>query len=219
MTAAFLCFKCLNRLAIRPNAAVRVGNVYLGLSGGIGSGKTTVAKIFSDLGAVVIDADAISREVLEPGQIGYENTILTFGESVLSESGSIDRKRLAELVFQNPAQLAKLEAIIHPAVISRVAQIRESLPATSIVVYDTPLLVEKNLKSQFDEVIIVLADEQVRKDRLVARGLELPDVEARISNQATDEQRIQAADFIINNNGTLAELQDNVTKVWQQLSA
>jgi dephospho-CoA kinase len=81
------------------------------------------------------------------------------------------------------------------------------------------LLVEKNLKSQFDEVIIVLADEQVRKDRLVARGLELPDIEARISNQATDEQRIEAADFIINNNGTLAELQDNVTKVWQQLSA
>jgi len=219
MAAAFLCFKSLNRLAIRPNAAIRVGNVYLGLTGGIGSGKSTVAKILSDLGAVVIDADAISREVLEPGQIGYEHTILTFGESVLSESGSIDRKRLAELVFQNPAQLAKLEAIIHPPVISRVAQIRESLPDTSIVVYYTPLLVEKNLESQFDEVIIVLADEQVRKDRLVARGLELPDVEARLSNQATDEQRIQAADFIINNNGTLAELQDNVTKVWQQLSA
>jgi dephospho-CoA kinase len=193
--------------------------VYLGLSGGIGSGKSTVAKIFADLGAVVIDADAISREVLEPGQIGYENTILTFGESVLSESGSVDRKKLAELVFQNPAQLAKLEAIIHPAVIARVAQIRESLPASAIVVYDTPLLVEKNLKSQFDKVIIVLADEQIRKDRLVTRGLELPDIEARISNQATDSQRSDVADYIINNDGTLAQLQDNVTKVWKQLSA
>jgi dephospho-CoA kinase len=193
--------------------------VYLGLSGGIGSGKSTVAKIFADLGAVVIDADAISREVLEPGQIGYENTILTFGESVLSESGSIDRKKLAELVFQNPAQLAKLEAIIHPAVIARVAQIRESLPASAIVVYDTPLLVEKNLKSQFDKVVIVLADEQIRKDRLVTRGLELPDIEARISNQATDSQRSDVADCIINNDGTLAQLQDNVTKVWKQLSA
>ena len=193
--------------------------MYLGLSGGIGSGKSTVAKIFADLGAVVIDADAISREVLEPGQIGYENTILTFGESVLSESGSIDRKKLAELVFQNPAQLAKLEAIIHPAVIARVAQIRESLPASAIVVYDTPLLVEKNLKSQFDKVVIVLADEQIRKDRLVTRGLELPDIEARISNQATDSERSDVADYIINNDGTLAQLQDNVTKVWKQLSA
>ena len=193
--------------------------MYLGLSGGIGSGKSTVAKIFADLGAVVIDADAISREVLEPGQIGYENTILTFGESVLSESGSIDRKKLAELVFQNPAQLAKLEAIIHPAVIARVAQIRESLPASAIVVYDTPLLVEKNLKSQFDKVIIVLTDEQIRKERLVTRGLELPDIEARISNQATDSQRSDVADYIINNDGTLAQLQDNVTKVWKQLSA
>jgi dephospho-CoA kinase len=193
--------------------------VYLGLSGGIGSGKSTVAKFFADLGAVVIDADAISREVLEPGQIGYENALLTFGESVLSESGSIDRKKLAELVFQNPAQLAKLEAIIHPAVIARVAQIRESLPASAIVVYDTPLLVEKNLKSQFDKVVIVLADEQIRKDRLVSRGLELPDIDARISNQATDSQRSDVADYIINNDGTLAQLQDNVTKVWKQLSA
>ena len=193
--------------------------MYVGLSGGIGSGKSTVAKIFSDLGAVVIDADAISREVLEPGQIGYENTILTFGESVLSESGSIDRKKLAEVVFQNPMELAKLEAIIHPAVIAKVAQIRDSLPATSVVVYDTPLLVEKGLESQFDKVIIVLADELSRKDRLVSRGLEMPDIEARISNQATDAQRAGVADYIIYNNGTLSELQDNVSKVWHQLSA
>ena len=193
--------------------------MYLGLSGGIGSGKSTVAKIFADLGAVVIDADAIAREVLEPGQIGYENTILTFGESVLSESGSIDRKKLADLVFNNPEQLAKLEAIIHPAVIARVAQIRESLPDTSIVVYDTPLLVEKNLQGQFDKVIIVLADAKIRIDRLVTRGLELPDIEARISNQATDSQRRDVADYIISNNGSIQELQDNVTKVWKQLSA
>ncbi len=193
--------------------------MYVGLSGGIGSGKSTVARIFSDLGAVVIDADAISREVLEPGQIGYENTILTFGESVLSESGSIDRKKLAEVVFQNPMELAKLEAIIHPAVIAKVAQIRDTLPATSVVVYDTPLLVEKGLESQFDKVIIVLADELSRKDRLVSRGLEMPDIEARISNQATDAQRAGVADYIIYNNGTLSELQDNVSKVWHQLSA
>jgi dephospho-CoA kinase len=193
--------------------------VYLGLSGGIGSGKSTVAKILTDLGAVVIDADVIAREVLEPGQIGYENTILTFGESVLSESGSIDRKKLAELVFQNPEQLAKLEAIIHPAVIDRVTQIRESLPETSIVVYDTPLMFEKQLQSQFDKVLIVSADTELRRSRLLDRGLELNDINARMGNQATDEQRESIADFVIQNNGSLVQLQEQVAKVWQQITA
>lgn len=193
--------------------------MYLGLSGGIGSGKSTVAKILTDLGAVVIDADVIAREVLEPGQIGYENTILTFGESVLSESGSIDRKKLAELVFQNPEQLAKLEAIIHPAVIDRVMQIRESLPETSIVVYDTPLMFEKQLQSQFDKVLIVSADTELRRSRLLDRGLELNDINARMGNQATDEQRESIADFVIQNNGSLVQLQEQVAKVWQQITA
>jgi dephospho-CoA kinase len=193
--------------------------VYLGLSGGIGSGKSTVAKILTDLGAVVIDADVIAREVLEPGQIGYENTILSFGESVLSESGSIDRKKLAELVFQNPVQLAKLEAIIHPAVIDRVAQIRESLPETSTVVYDTPLMFEKQLQGQFDKVLIVSADIELRRSRLLERGLELNDINARMANQATDEQRESIADFVIQNNGSLAQLQEQVAKVWHQISA
>ncbi len=193
--------------------------MYLGLSGGIGSGKSTVAKILTDLGAVVIDADVIAREVLEPGQIGYENTILSFGESVLSESGSIDRKKLAELVFQNPVQLAKLEAIIHPAVIDRVAQIRESLPETSTVVYDTPLMFEKQLQGQFDKVLIVSADIELRRSRLLERGLELNDINARMANQATDEQRESIADFVIQNNGSLAQLQEQVAKVWQQITA
>ena len=193
--------------------------MYLGLSGGIGSGKSTVAKILTDLGAVVIDADVIAREVLEPGQVGYENTILTFGESVLSESGSIDRKKLAEMVFQNPDQLAKLEAIIHPAVIDRVAQIRESLPETSTVVYDTPLMFEKQLQGQFDKVLIVSADIELRRSRLLERGLELNDINARMANQATDEQRESIADFVIQNNGSLAQLQEQVAKVWQQITA
>jgi dephospho-CoA kinase len=198
---------------------IRVGSVYLGLSGGIGSGKSTVAKILTDLGAVVIDADVIAREVLEPGRIGYENTILTFGDSVLTESGSIDRKKLAEQVFQNPVQLAKLEAIIHPAVIDRVTQIRESLPETSTVVYDTPLMFEKQLQSQFDKVLIVSADTELRRSRLLDRGLELNDINARMANQATDDQRESIADFVIQNNGSLAQLQEQVAKVWLQISA
>ena len=193
--------------------------MYLGLSGGIGCGKSTVAKMLSDLGAVVIDADAIAKEVLEPGQIGYENVIHKFGDGVLDTSGNIDRKKLAELVFQDASQLSQLEDIVHPAVVARVAQIRESLPNTATVVYDTPLLVEKKLQNQFDRVLMVFADLDVRKQRLVDRGLEIGDIEARLANQVSDEQRAAVADFVIVNNGSLQELRDNVTKVWQQLSA
>ena len=193
--------------------------MYLGLSGGIGSGKSTVAKILSDLGAVVIDADAIAKEVLEPGQVGYESVVHAFGGSVLDTSGNIDRKQLAAAVFQDTSQLAQLEAIVHPAVSARVTQIRESLPANSIVVYDTPLLVEKQLQDQFDKVIIVFADVDVRRSRLVSRGLDTSDIAARIANQVTDEQRMAVADFVVTNNGSLQELREHVTQVWHQLTA
>ena len=193
--------------------------MYLGLSGGIGSGKSTVAKILSNLGAVVIDADVIAREVLEPNQAGYQKAIEVFGESILDSDLRIDRKRLAELVFQNSDELAKLEAIVHPAVIARVAQIRHSLPESTVVVYDTPLLFEKNLQGQFDKVLIVVTDSEHRKARLIERGLEITDIEARIANQATDAQRRTVADFVIENNGSPEQLQGQVTKVWQQISA
>jgi len=193
--------------------------VYLGLSGGIGSGKSTVAKILSNLGAVVIDADVIAREVLEPNQAGYQKAIEVFGESILDSDLRIDRKRLAELVFQNSDELAKLEGIVHPAVIARVAQIRNSLPESTVVVYDTPLLFEKNLQGQFDKVLIVVTDSEHRKARLIKRGLEITDIEARIANQATDAQRRTVADFVIENNGSPEQLHDQVTKVWQQISA
>lgn len=193
--------------------------MYLGLSGGIGSGKSTVAKILADLGAVVIDADVIAKEVLEPNQAGYQRVIEVFGESILDSDRRIDRKKLAELVFQNSDELAKLEAIVHPAVIARVAQIRNSLPESTVVVYDTPLLFEKNLQGQFDKVLIVVTDSKHRKARLIERGLEITDIEARIANQATDAQRRTVADFVIENNGSPEQLHDQVTKVWQQISA
>ena len=193
--------------------------MYLGLSGGIGSGKSTVSKILSDLGAVVIDADVIAKEVLLPGTSGFESAVSTFGSTILDNEGTIDRKRLAKLVFENPKELAKLEAIVHPAVVARVAEIRNSLPESAVVVYDTPLMFEKQLQGQFDKVLMVVSDEELRRTRLLERGFELGDIEARMANQATDEQRISIADFVIENNGTHEQLQQHVAKVWYQISA
>lgn len=193
--------------------------MYLGLSGGIGSGKSTVAKILSDLGAKVIDADAIAKEVLLKGTPGYASAVAAFGTGILDDERNIDRKSLAKLVFENPIELAKLEAIVHPAVIARVAEIRNSLPESVVVVYDTPLMFEKQLQDQFDKVLMVVSDKELRRSRLVGRGLELGDIEARMANQATDEQRISIADFVIENNGSLEQLQEQVAKVWQQISA
>ncbi len=193
--------------------------MYLGLSGGIGSGKSTVSKILTDLGAVVIDADVIAREVLLPGTSGYASAVTAFGTGILDDEGNIDRKSLAKLVFENPNELAKLEAIVHPAVIARVGEIRKSLPESAVVVYDTPLMFEKQLQSQFDKVLMVVSDKELRRTRLVERGLDFGDIDARMANQATDDQRISIADFVIENNGTHEQLQEQVAKVWHQISA
>jgi dephospho-CoA kinase len=193
--------------------------MYLGLTGGIGSGKSTAARMFADLGAIVIDADAIAKEVLEPGQVGYESVVNNFGEEILDSSGNIDRVVLAGKVFGDTTKLKELEEIVHPAVANKVAQIRESLPAGAIIIYDTPLLIEKSLQQQFDQVIVVLAPEALRTQRLLARGLAQNDIIARMSNQATDEQRREIANYVIDNSSTLVELREEVQKVWTQISA
>ncbi len=193
--------------------------MYLGLTGGIGSGKSTAARMFADLGAIVIDADAIAKEVLEPGQVGYESVINNFGEEILDSSGNVDRVVLAGKVFGDTTKLKELEEIVHPAVATKVAEIRESLPAGAIIIYDTPLLIEKSLQQQFDQVIVVLAPEALRTQRLLARGLAQNDIIVRMSNQATDEQRREIANYVIDNSSSLVELREEVQKVWTQISA
>jgi len=192
--------------------------VYLGLTGGIGSGKSTAARMFADLGATVIDADAIAKEVLEPGQLGHESIVNKFGDEILDSSGNVDRSALAAKVFENSAELKELEDIVHPAVASKVLEIRESLPAGTTVVYDTPLLVEKKLQDQFDQVVVVLAPEPLRTQRLIDRGLAERDIAARMSKQASDDQRREVANFVIDNVGSLAQLRAQVQNVWNQIS-
>jgi dephospho-CoA kinase len=191
--------------------------MYIGLTGGIGSGKSTAARMFADLGAVVIDADAIAKEVLEPGQLGYESVINRFGDDILDSSGNIDRAVLATKVFGDADTLKALEEIVHPAVASRVQEIRESLPEIVTVIYDTPLLIEKQLQHQFDQIIVVLAPEALRRQRLLDRGLLQDDITARMRNQATDEQRRASANFCLDNAGTLPELRAQVTNVWNAI--
>ncbi len=192
--------------------------MYLGLTGGIGSGKSTAARMFADLGAIVIDADAIAKEVLELGQLGYESVINKFGDETLDSSGNIDRAILAGKVFGDSAKLKELEEIVHPAVASKVLEIRELLPEGAIVIYDTPLLIEKQLQHQFDQIIVVLAPEPLRTQRLLDRGLTKDDIVARMQNQATDEQRRLIANYVIDNTGTLPELRALVGNVWNEIS-
>jgi dephospho-CoA kinase len=174
--------------------------------------------MFADLGATIIDADAIAREVLEPGQLGYESIVNKFGDDILDSSGNIDRSILAAKVFENSAELKELENIVHPAVASKVLEIRESLPAGITVIYDTPLLVEKKLQDQFDQVVVVLAPEPLRTQRLLDRGLAERDIAARMSKQATDDERQAVANFVIDNSGSLAQLRTQVQNVWNQIS-
>jgi len=187
----------------------------IGLTGGIGSGKSAVATRLAELGAIVIDADAIAREVVEPGTDGLAEVVAEFGPEVLTATGELDRPALGRLVFADPQRRQALERIIHPRVRARSAEILSTAPDDAVVVNDIPLLVETGQAKNFPLVIVVLAAEDVRVARLLRdRGMSEEDARARIAAQATDEQRREVADIVIVNDGTLDELRVAVDAAW-----
>jgi len=188
----------------------------IGLTGGIGAGKSAVSARLRSHGAIIIDADQLSRDVVAPGTDGLAEVVATFGPEVLGPDGSLDRPALGRIVFGDPEKRRALEAIIHPRVRARTAEMITSATPGSVVVNDVPLLVESGLAEGFDLVLVVEAAESVRIDRLVRdRGMPEAEARARIDAQAGDEQRRAVADVVIENDGTLAELNARVDEVWR----
>ncbi|MFT4084823.1 MAG: dephospho-CoA kinase [Nocardioides sp.] len=190
----------------------------VGLTGGIGSGKSTVAGILTELGAVVIDADRLAREVVAAGTPGLAEVVAAFGSGVLGADGELDRPALGALVFADDAQRRRLESIIHPLVRARSAEIEESADPGAMVVHDIPLLVETGQPDRFDAVLVVDVPVEVQIARLIAdRGMSEADARARIEAQATREQRLAAATYVIENTGTREDLRRRVAEVFATL--
>ena len=189
----------------------------IGLTGGIGSGKSLAAEYFADLGALVIDADQLARMAIERGSSGFDEVIAIFGDSIL-RNGEIDRRALGEIVFSNPQLKAKLEAIIHPWVRSEFESVVLALTGNQTLVYEIPLLYETNVSDRFETVITVEADMDLRVARLREKGMHISEIQARIAAQATREQRVSIADFVIENNGSKDDLLRQVENIWDGLT-
>ena len=186
------------------------------LTGGIGSGKSTVGQIFGDLGAIVTDSDQLARDVVERGTTGFDQIIAAFGDEVL-KNGDLNRAALADLVFKDPAKRKQLEQITHPLIRKAFTKIVESANGDSIVVNQIPLLVESNHDYKFDHVITVSASEAVRIERLLKRGMNLTQIQQRLQAQSNDAQREKISDSIIRNDNSQADLLSEVEKVWELL--
>ncbi len=192
----------------------------IALTGGIGSGKSTVARMLADRGAVVVDADAIAREIVEPGEPALSDIREAFGSEVITAEGTLDRARLAGIVFADAEALARLNAITHPRIAERSAQLLAAAPAGSAVVYDMPLLVEQGEDALrgWDAIVVVDCPDDLRLERLVSRGLAPDDAERRLRAQASREQRLAAADIVVDTSGDLAALESAVDGLWRGLT-
>jgi dephospho-CoA kinase len=194
--------------------------IKVGLTGGIGSGKSEVARLLAQRGAVVVDADALAREALAPGTTGLARVVAEFGADLLDAEGSLDRSKLAAIVFADGRRLAALNAIVHPYVGRRSTEMMAQAPPDAVVVYDVPLLVENDLQSSYDVVVVVDASPGTQVERLTrARGMSEPEARARMDAQASRERRNAVADVIIDNDGDRAALPAQVDALWQRLSS
>ncbi|MCF3104955.1 dephospho-CoA kinase [Streptomyces roseoverticillatus] len=190
----------------------------VGLTGGIGAGKSEVSRLLASYGALIVDSDRIAREVVEPGTPGLAAVVAEFGDAILTPEGALDRPRLGAIVFADPDRLAALNAVVHPLVRARSAELEAAAAPDAVVVHDVPLLAENGLAPLYDLVIVVDAGTDTRLDRLVRlRGMTHEEARARMTAQATREARLAVADIVIDNDGPLEALEPQVAKVWQQL--
>jgi dephospho-CoA kinase len=192
----------------------------VGLTGGIGSGKSTVAELLAERGAVVIDADDLARRAVAPGTSGFDRVVETFGSDILGPDGGIDRPTLADVVFADPSRLRELEAIIHPEVARLLVESVEPYRDTDdVIVYAVPLLAERGMAEGFDVVVVVVADVDRRIERLMRdRGMTAEEVRARVAAQLTDEERARVADVLLDNDGEPERLTPQVNRLWTDLA-
>ncbi|MFB6567746.1 dephospho-CoA kinase [Streptomyces noursei] len=192
--------------------------VKVGLTGGIGAGKSAVSRLLASYGAVIVDADKIAREVVEPGTPGLAAVVAEFGADVLTPDGTLDRPKLGALVFSDPEKLKALNAIVHPLVGARSAELEASAGTDAVVVHDVPLLTENGLAPLYDLVVVVDATPETQMDRLVRlRGMTPDEAAQRMAAQASRRERLAVADLVIDNDGPLEALEPQVREVWERL--
>jgi dephospho-CoA kinase len=190
----------------------------VGLTGGIGAGKSEVSRRLAAQGAVVIDADLIAREVVAPGTDGLAEVIAAFGPGVLGPDGALDRVALGDIVFADEQKLATLNSIVHPRVAARMREVEDAAGAGSVIVHDVPLIAENGLASRYDLVVVVDVPPRIQLDRLVRlRGMSREQAQARMAAQATREERLAIATIVVDNSGSLAELDRQVGELWAEL--
>jgi dephospho-CoA kinase len=190
----------------------------VGLTGGIGSGKSTAARMLAARGAVVLDADTLARQVVEPGTTGFDAVLARFGDEVRSADGSLDRARVAGMVFADPRARHDLEAIVHPRVRARIAEAAAAhADSDAVVVVDSPLLIETGAHESFPVVVVVIAPDDVRLARLTARGMGEADARARMVAQMPLEDKASHAHVVLDNGGSEADLEAQVTRLWADL--
>ena len=190
----------------------------VGLTGGIGAGKSEVSRRLAAQGAVIVDADLIAREVVAPDTDGFAAVVDAFGADVVSPDGALDRTRLGEIVFADKQKLAALNAIVHPRVGARMRELEDAAGASSVVVHDVPLIAENGLADAYDLVVVVDVPPRIQIDRLVRhRAMSREQAQARMAAQASREQRLSIADIVVDNSGSLAELDRQVGELWSEL--